>query len=73
MFIDVRKAHLIPVCNEKVFVELPDGRVVRLKKWLCGMRKAASSCEEFYKEKFVEKVFSQALLVRWFSSTRRLL
>ena len=43
MFMDVRKAHLIPVCNEKVFVELPDGRVVRLKKCLYGMRKAASS------------------------------
>ena len=57
MFIDVRKAHLIPVCNEKVFVELPDGRVVRLKKWLYGMRKAASSWEEFYTEKFVEKGF----------------
>ena len=46
-----------PVCNEKVFVELPDGRVVRLKKWLYGMRKAASSWEEFYTEKFVEKGF----------------
>ena len=45
MFIDVRKAHLIPVCNEKVFVELPDGRVVRLKKWLYGMKKAASGWE----------------------------
>ena len=43
MFIDVRKAHFIPVCNEKVFVELSDGRVVRLKKWLYGMRKAASN------------------------------
>ena len=57
MFIDVRKAHFIPVCNEKVFVELPDGRVVRLKKWLYGMRKAAKSWEEFYTEKFVEKGF----------------
>ena len=57
MFIDVRKTHLIPVCNEKVFVELPDGRVVRLKKWLYGMRKAASSWEEIYTEKFVEKGF----------------
>ena len=43
--------------NEKVFVELPNGRVVRLKKWLYGMRKAASSWEEFYTEKFVEKGF----------------
>ena len=49
------KAHLIPVCIENVFVELPDGRVVRLKKWLYGMRKAASSWEEFDTEKFVEK------------------
>ena len=57
MFIDVRKAHFTPVCNEKVFVELPDGRVVRMKKWLYGMRKAASSWEELYTEKFVEKGF----------------
>ena len=42
---------------KKVLVELPDGRVVRLKKWLYGMRKAASSWEEFYTEKFVEKGF----------------
>ena len=57
MFIDVLKAHVIPVCNEKVFVELPDERVVRLKKWLYGMRKAASSWEEYYTEKFVQKGF----------------
>ena len=57
MFIDVRKPHLIPVCKEKVFVELPDGRVVKLKKWLYGMRKAANSWEEFYTEKLVEKGF----------------
>ena len=31
MFTDVRKAHLFPVCKEKVVVELPVGRVVRLK------------------------------------------
>ena len=57
MFIDVGKAHHIPICNEYVFVELPDRRVVRLKKWLNGMRKAASSWEEIYTEKFVEKGF----------------
>ena len=34
-------------CKDKVFVELPDGRVVRLKNWLCGVRKAANSHEEF--------------------------
>ena len=28
-----------------------------MKKWLYGMRKAASSWEEFYTEKFVEKGF----------------
>ena len=57
MFLSVRKAHLIPVCKEKVFVELPDGKEVRLKKLLYGMRKAAGSWEEFCTETLVEKGF----------------
>ena len=47
MYIVVRKAHLT---FKKSFVELLDGREVMLKKWLHGMRKAASSWEEFYTE-----------------------
>ena len=47
MFIDVRKAHLNARCDEEEWVELPEemwewGRYVTLRRWLYGMRKAAS-------------------------------
>ena len=32
VFLEVRKAHLIPVYTEKVVVELPDGRVDEVKE-----------------------------------------
>ena len=60
MFIDVRKAHLIPRCDEDVYVQLPaefDGKVVRLRRWLYGMRKAANRWEEHYSKKFREAGF----------------
>ena len=46
MFVDVRKAHLNGVCEEEVFVELPEEfgkgkRFAGLRRWLYGMRKAA--------------------------------
>ena len=47
MFMDVRKAHLNPICEDAIYVRLPEefgggkgGRVVRLKRWLYGMRGA---------------------------------
>ena len=53
MFIDVRKAHLNAKCDEEEWVELPEemwrwGRYARLRRWLYGMRKAASGWEEDY-------------------------
>ena len=57
MFIDVRKAHLNGVCNEEVYVELPEeaeapGKCGKLKRWLYGMRGAAQGWERNYTEKF---------------------
>ena len=61
MFVDVRKAHLIPKCDEDVYVTVPEEfgikKVMKLNRWLYGMRKAAHYCEEFYTKKFVEKGF----------------
>ena len=57
MFIDVRKAHLIPMCEEEVYVELPEdfgrpGYCGRLERPLHGMRMAATAWEEHYAAKF---------------------
>ena len=51
MFVDVKKAHLNAKCDEEEWVELPDefnkfGRYTKLKRWLYGMRKAASGWED---------------------------
>ena len=53
MFIDVRKAHLNAVCEEEEWVELPEdfwehGKYARLRRWVYGMRKAATGWEEDY-------------------------
>ena len=64
MFVDVRKAHLNAVCDEEVFVELPEefekyGRYARLRRWLHGCRKAAPSWEEEYVRRLEEVGFSR--------------
>jgi len=53
MFIDVKKAHLNGRVPEDVFayVKLPDGRCWRLKRWLYGMRPAASAWENDFAER----------------------
>ena len=58
MCVDVRKAHPISGCKEEKFF---DGRVMRLKRWLHGMREAANSWEELRTEKLVEKGFRPVL------------
>ena len=56
MFIDVKKAHTIPKCEEDVYIELPEecgakpGFCGKLKFWLYGFRKAASAWEAYYSE-----------------------
>ena len=66
MFIDVRKPHLNAVCEEKLCVELPEelwehGRYARLKRWLYGMRKAATGWEEDYAKKMVPEGLKRAI------------
>ena len=54
MFIDVKKAHLNPGCNEDVYVDLPEececppGFCGKLVYWMYGMRQAASAWENHY-------------------------
>ena len=66
MFIDVRNAHLIPMCEEEVYVEPPEdfgrpGYCGRLKRWLYGMRKAATTWEEHYAAKFEKAGFVRGI------------
>ena len=61
LFIDVKKAHLNPVCDQDVYFELPEeanpqpGKVGKLIFWLYGFRPAAQAWENCYAAKFVEE------------------
>ena len=61
MFIDAKKAHLNPRCEEDVYIELPEeagheeGMCGKLKYWLYGFRRAAQAWEDFYSKKFKKK------------------
>jgi hypothetical protein len=54
MFLDVKKAHLAPLCKTDVYVELPpeaevqDDECGKLIHWLYGCRPAAQAWEEHY-------------------------
>eukprot|EP00973_Karenia_brevis_P076468 10623830-Karenia_brevis.AAC.1 len=58
MFIDIRKAHLNPKCEEDVYLELPPechcpkGYCGKLNFRMYGMRGAASAWERHYAEMF---------------------
>ena len=77
MFIDVRKAHLNAKCDEEEWVELPEdfkqyGRFARLRRWLYGMRKAASGWEEDYSDRLLKIGFirgKSASTVFWNKNT----
>ena len=49
LFIDVKKAHLVPICHEDVYIELPAeaeceaDECGKLKHWLYGCRKAGQA------------------------------
>ncbi len=53
LFIDVKKAHLNGKVkdDEYAYVQLPDGTIWRLKRWLYGMRPAAQAWEAEFTEK----------------------
>ena len=63
MFVDVRKAHLNPKCEEELYIELPEecglgkGVCGKLNYWLYGFRPAASAWEKHYSELFEPKGF----------------
>ena len=54
MYLDVKKAHLAPSCEQDVYVELPaeaevaEDDCVKLVHWLYGCRPAAHAWEEHY-------------------------
>ena len=54
LYIDVKKAHLVPKCTQDVYVELPAEAEVeedecgKLVYWLHGCRPAAQAWEEHY-------------------------
>ena len=54
MFIDAKKAHLNPRCQEEVYIELPneagegEGMCGRLEYWIYGCKRAAQAWEEYY-------------------------
>ena len=64
MFVDVKKAHLNAKCDEEKWEEWPEeftqfGKYARVQMWLCGMRKAASGCEDDYERKLTDDGFEQ--------------
>ena len=65
MFIDAKKAHLNPRCEEDIYVELPEeceappGLCGKLNFWLYGFRKAASAWENHYSEMLEEVGFEK--------------
>ena len=67
MFIDARKAHLNPRCEDDVYVLLPEecgcpeGMCGKLEFWLYGFRKAASAWEGFYGGKLEEVGFTRGM------------
>lgn len=65
MFVDVKKAHLIPACEEDVYVlllaQFGQDEVVKLRRWLYGMRKAAHHWEMFYTNKLREIGFKSGM------------
>ena len=65
-FVDVKKAHLNGICEEEAWIELPKeferwGKYARLRRWLYGMRKAASSWEEDYSKKLESAGFRRGV------------
>ena len=65
MFIDARKAHLNSICEDDVYVDLPEecgcpeGMCGKLKYWLYGFRPAAVAWEKLYAGKFEEVGFKR--------------
>ena len=67
LFIDARKGHLNPKCEEDVYVELPEesgcpkGMCGKLDFWLYGFRPAAAAWEQLYASKLEDVGFVRGL------------
>ena len=65
LFIDAKKAHFNPKCDEDVYIELPaeagapTGMCGKLNHWLYGFRPAAQAWESLYAQKFEEAGFER--------------
>ena len=77
MFIDVKKTHLKGFLKEDAFayIELPpearaEGRCGRLRRWIYGMRPAASAWEADYAEKLSGIGFVEVVLRLPYSTAR---
>eukprot|EP00973_Karenia_brevis_P090659 12403579-Karenia_brevis.AAC.1 len=61
MFIDVKKAHLNPRCEEDVCLELleectcPPGYCGKLRYWMYGMRGAAAAWKKCYADALIHE------------------
>jgi hypothetical protein len=80
LFIDVKKAHLIPKCTEEVYVELPkeagckEDECGKLEYWLYGCRRAGQAWEDHYSKVLVAAGFNrgQASPVTFFHPEREI-
>ena len=67
MFIDIKKAHLVPVCSEDVYIELPAEAGVlphqcgKLDHWLYGCRKAGQAWEDHYSQVVFDAGFERGV------------
>ena len=67
LVIDVKKAHLNPMCDQDVFIELPletgakAGTCGKLIRWLYGFRPAAQAWENHYAGKLEEAGFMRGV------------
>ena len=64
---DVRKAHLVPKCEQDVYVELPpeagaaDDECGKLLYWLYGCRPAVQAWEDHYSRVLVDAGFTRGV------------
>jgi hypothetical protein len=80
LFIDVKKAHLIPKCGEDVYVELPkeakvnDDGCGKLMYWLYGCRRAGQAWEDHYSDVLIKHGFQtgRASPVAFFNKEREM-
>ena len=65
MFLDVRKAHIIPKCQQDVYVELPpeagakEDECGKLEHWLYGCREAGQAWEDHYSKVLIGAGFTR--------------